>query len=416
MSNREHNSIRILRDLANTLPHLDLSEATERELEALLADARLVQRCLDGLVVRAGARANQLSETGYAPPAPEFLRGDGSVSSSQARRESRRVKAAAANPDMVKALTSGRISGEHIDAIARHTSNLESDVSSRVDLDALLKQAAHLPPETFNRYVKRHVDAARGDHGLHDTLAKQQASQFRHWFDESTGMGRFSGSLDPERYEKLISAVEQRCASLAAEGNVERNPNLAAQALVELTTAAGSELSGQNRVPSITVVVDERTAIHGPHPASLLQTENGHDLAAHSVARMACDATIRRVTLDPNGVPINVGRKYRTATGAQWAALKAIYSSCAWSNCNAPISWCQAHHIHEWEHGGPTDLANLVPLCSQHHHRVHEGQWSIKLKPDRSLHIHKPDGGHHATTEPPGRSNRHATRGQPCAA
>jgi hypothetical protein len=111
---------------------------------------------------------------------------------------------------------------------------------------------------------------------------------------------------------------------------------------------------------------------------------------------------MRRVTLD-NGVPIDVGRHYRTATDAQWAAIKAIHSTCAWGGCDAPISWTQLHHIHEWKHGGPTDLDNLVPLCSRHHHRVHEGKWSIKLLPDRTLEIHKPDGTHHQTVQPPQR-------------
>ena len=134
---------------------------------------------------------------------------------------------------------------------------------------------------------------------------------------------------------------------------------------------------------------------------SVCQTETGHDIPVQTVDRLSCDAVIRRVTLDETGVPVNVGRRYRTATDAQWAALKAVYSSCAWEGCDRPITWCQAHHIREWEHGGRTDLDNLVPLCTQHHHRVHEGQWHIKLLPDRTLEIHRPDGTHHTTTPPP---------------
>ncbi|MGH1490502.1 MAG: hypothetical protein ACRBK7_14125, partial [Acidimicrobiales bacterium] len=53
------------------------------------------------------------------------------------------------------------------------------------------------------------------------------------------------------------------------------------------------------------------------------------------------------------------------ATDAQWAAIKAIYPSCAWDGCSAPIGWCQAHHIHEWENGGVTDLAVRLRLTKQ---------------------------------------------------
>ena len=41
---------------------------------------------------------------------------------------------------------------------------------------------------------------------------------------------------------------------------------------------------------------------------------------------------------------------------------------------------------------GPTDLANLIPLCSRHHHVVHEGGWHLTLHPDRTIALRRPDG------------------------
>jgi hypothetical protein len=327
------------------------------------------------------------------------------VGAGQARREARRVEVAAEVSGVAEALAAGEVSGEHVDALARHAEKLSAEQRAGFDFDAAVEQAKQLPPETFNRYMKRAVEREQADHGLSDTMAKQAAAEFRHWFDDAAGMGRFSGSLDPERYEMLVAAVEQRCAALAAAGDVEKNRNLAAQALVELVVGAdpkgGAGGGGAGRVPSILVVVDHATASGRVNARPIRQTANGYDIAAASLARLSCDAVLRRVTLDESGVPINVGRKYRTATDAQWAAIKAVHASCAWDGCDAPISWCQAHHIDEWEAGGSTDLANLVPLCSRHHHRVHEGRWSIRMKPDRSLEIVKPDGTHHCTVPTP---------------
>ncbi len=383
---------------------IDLSRADETELKTVLTQVRAAQRCLDGITIRIATRSDALAARGSAAQAAETLRGDGSVSAAQARREARRAEVAEVMPGVAAAIESGDISGEHVDAIARHTGGLTDEQQAALDIDTAIAQAKRLPPETFNRYVKRTVEAVLGDHGLGDTVTKQRASEFRHWFDHNTGMGRFAGSLDPERYEILANAVEQRSSTLAAGGDVEKNPNLAARALVDLVDGAEVGRDVRSRLPSLLVVVDYQTALNGPHPGSVRQTENGHDIAAASLARLACDAMIRRITLDETGVPINVGRKHRTATDAQWAAIKSLYSSCGWHGCDAPISWCQAHHITEWEHGGPTDLANLIPLCSQHHHRVHEGQWSIKLKPDRSLSIYRPNGKHYGTTETPTRA------------
>ena len=59
--------------------------------------------------------------------------------------------------------------------------------------------------------------------------------------------------------------------------------------------------------------------------------------------------------------------------------------------------------MREWEHGGPTDLDNLLPLCNRHHqHFVHDKGWKLKLLPDRTVEITLPDG-ETMTTGPPSR-------------
>jgi len=45
-----------------------------------------------------------------------------------------------------------------------------------------------------------------------------------------------------------------------------------------------------------------------------------------------------------------------------------------------------------WRNGGFTDLENLLPLCSKHHHLVHDGRWTLTLLADRTLTINLPDG------------------------
>lgn len=61
---------------------------------------------------------------------------------------------------------------------------------------------------------------------------------------------------------------------------------------------------------------------------------------------------------------------------------------------------CKPHHVHFGEDGGPTDLHNLLPLCSVHHHRVHDCSWKLTLLPNRILTITYPDGAVQ-TTGPP---------------
>jgi hypothetical protein len=394
-----------VRQLADALAEVDVSGLDETALLATLSCVRTAQRVLDGVVARLAARADVLASTGSAAPATETLRGAGTVGANQARTEARRATTAAAFPAAGRALNRGEISAAHVDVLASLTANLDDDQLAKLDGDALATEAGRLPVETFRRLVRRTIDALTGDHGLDETLKQQQQTKLRWGVNPKTGVGWLSGEFCPETHEKLINAVEAQMDRLCASSTepLNKDATLAGAALIDLITGPRSDSGSGSGRPSIIVVADADTMAGRSPDTAIRQTETGRDVAPETIARLACDATLRRVTLDEGGVPINVGRQYRTATSGQWAAIKALHTSCAWDGCDAPISWCQLHHIHEWEHGGPTDLDNLIPLCSRHHHRVHEGRWSIKMLPDRSVDIFKPDGTHHATAAPPTR-------------
>ena len=82
------------------------------------------------------------------------------------------------------------------------------------------------PADTYSRHVGRAVaivetspdpnsdDDAGSDESPRDV--RREASWFRHWFSD-TGMGHFSGRLDPERYEALTNAIDAHTTRLANE-------------------------------------------------------------------------------------------------------------------------------------------------------------------------------------------------------
>ncbi|HEX6327270.1 MAG TPA: DUF222 domain-containing protein [Jiangellaceae bacterium] len=109
-----------------------------------------------------------------------------------------------------------------------------------------------------------------------------------------------------------------------------------------------------------------------------------------AVRRIACCAGIQRVVLDPAGAVLDVGREYRTATPAQFAALIARDGGCAFPGCTRPASWCIAHHIIHWADGGETNVDNLVLLCTWHHTVVHHHGWDVRLGPDRLPDFYPP--------------------------
>jgi hypothetical protein len=72
-------------------------------------------------------------------------------------------------------------------------------------------------------------------------------------------------------------------------------------------------------------------------------------------------------------------------TRAQAIALSARHEHCAAEGCERPFAWCELHHLRPWSAGGPTDLANAVPLCGFHHRRIHDQHYTAARAPDGSL-------------------------------
>jgi hypothetical protein len=78
-----------------------------------------------------------------------------------------------------------------------------------------------------------------------------------------------------------------------------------------------------------------------------------------------------------------LGDSVRTASKKQRIALDVRDKHCAFPECQVDPSRCQAHHVIHWQHGGATDLDNLVLLCHQHHQGLHEGAWTVRPTPAR---------------------------------
>jgi len=148
------------------------------------------------------------------------------------------------------------------------------------------------------------------------------------------------------------------------------------------------------------VVIDLNTLINGLHEHSIITNGHNLDLPIETYRRLACQAAIIPAVLDGNGVCVDLGQTVRLANRAQRRALYAMYDTCAIPGCTVSSRHCQPHHVIWSTRLGPTDLGNLVPLCSKHHHSVHEGGWQVTIHPNRSLTITYPNGQTHITDPP----------------
>ena len=155
--------------------------------------------------------------------------------------------------------------------------------------------------------------------------------------------------------------------------------------------------------PSVEVICDERTLQGLPiEDADDMRDPGLRDRRRHppppaSLHRLLCGADIHRLVISAHGEVLDAGKDIRLANRAQRRALRFRHARhCAFPGCDAPIDWCEAHHIDEWDPDptndrGRTDMANLVPLCRYHHHAVHEGGFTLTLQPDGHIDVLRPD-------------------------
>lgn len=109
----------------------------------------------------------------------------------------------------------------------------------------------------------------------------------------------------------------------------------------------------------------------------LMVTEDGRTFMpqnpsapSQEVASYLANANTRLHFVGSNGLTLYVGHSRRFATDGQVQALLAQWHyQCAMPGCNHR-RFLQVHHIKAWEHGGATNLDNLIPLCSSCHSNV----------------------------------------------
>jgi hypothetical protein len=118
------------------------------------------------------------------------------------------------------------------------------------------------------------------------------------------------------------------------------------------------------------------------------------DIPRELAERIACDATLYRIVLDPDGgLPMDVGRAYRSAPDWMRKVLCHRDRGCRFPGCDMSVAWSDTHHLDHWARGGITATETMILLCRRHHRAVHEGGWTIRFDPATGeVRVWRPDG------------------------
>jgi hypothetical protein len=378
----------------------------------------------------------------------------------KASKTTERAATLGATPALADALGDGAITGGHVDAVTRAARQL--DANQRGELleraDALAEVAKAGTVEEFSDRLALETKRLQEDDGIDRLERQRRNARARSWVDQD-GMFNLSGKFDPLTGVRIAARIDAMVQTMfgdavpdgCPEDPIEKQRYLAAQALARLLldealadtsppeagatsgpggadtrhgTGTGAAptfdgSAGPGPVPNpppprpragrpeFVVVIDADAPDQtGPVCEFAIPVE----IPARVLATLAGDADLQAVVVR-NGVvlyapgELNLGRSTRLANRAQRRALRGVYRSCAIPGCGVSYDRCKLHHIIWWRHGGHTDLDNLIPVCSVHHSRIHNDNWTIELGPNRELTLTLPDGTTH-TTGPPRRSNR----------
>lgn len=391
----------------------------------VLNATRRMRSRLDAVEVRAHRRLRALESVGSCEPAQAAVAsaadGDGRHGRSVSERDALCLDA----PDVEDALDDGTLSGAHVDAMNTASRDLPPDVRAEflAQTDALTERAARVSLDDFRRECRRlakgllaHSDQA----GDVDELERQRtASKVKQWTDRATGMCSTLIEVDPIRNAEMGSAVRGEIARLRrADGNgaltwkqleVQAWVNCINGSSMSVVESESTPITGDtatqlrravvDRTPQIIAIADVGVLRQDAANAGVVdvcETSDGVDLPAATLRRLCCDAEIIPVVMDGPSQVLDEGRSKRTATPRQRHALRAMHATCAFPGCAAGFESCRIHHVDWWTRdAGPTDLANLLPVCEHDHHRVHEGGWTVALDDDRIGIWTRPDGTRH---------------------
>ena len=348
--------------------------------EGLRSRLKVLGRAESTLAAMKARALAELSRRHNKRDAQRLIRDELQTSKRDAKRDVETATRLAELPATSGALNSGDIPVSHAQLIARAAG--ESPIN-----ETLLVEAANNEPfDEFMQTVKLHQRDVAADDGQ-SLLDRQRKKRKARIFESSdSGMFVLTGEFDQitgARIATALTAKERQLWHREDPNNRATPQQRMADALAELI----SEPTGDSRsVGTDLLVIADFDVLEQ-------QLENprlvdGSPIPTGELHKMALEANLLPSIFDTKTQDMWLGRRVRTATEAQRIALIARDQHCI--GCGANPLWCQAHHIIWWSKNGPTDLDNLVLVCDDCHHKIHDDGWQVHKHPKTGKYQLKP--------------------------
>lgn len=296
------------------------------------------------------------------------------ASGCSARELAAAAKVVREHPDAGSMLSCGIVSAGHLRPLAYLKPAMAAE---------LLPQARGLTVDEFARLVAKHRVKTEST----SLAEEQQAERSVKFFDKPNGCVGVTMVLPPVEGHELRNTLNELCDQAWRAAHPDRAEVLGGHEdeprdlrLADAFVAWMRSKIVATGKPALIVHVEAETLNATIAPDVPVSIEE----ALEVMARADLYAAIRDGT---NRATMQFGRNRRFASPLQKLALMLLQPRCIYPGCDAPAQRSDAHHLREYERGGPTDLENEGFLCGPHHAHVHlhditlieldNGTWTI---------------------------------------
>jgi hypothetical protein len=389
-------------------------------LAATFAELELLRRRVDAALVAVVGevqRSGAFAADGHASVAG-WVRALGRWSNADALQHRQVADLAAASPEFAAALAAGEVGVAQAVELGRTFANPRCGNELLADLDTFLDRADRVPHREFRHRLDTWTTVHDRDGAQADADRAHAARTASITVSNGVVRGTFCGSGAAgaamlEIFERFRTAEfdtdwthattdrpdTSGPVTLARTDAQRRFDALAAI----FDRAAATPADARTPEPLVNVVVDTHTlaellADPAPFTTTLdawhrrCGTTDGHPLTPADVLAALWWGHARAVVVDPTGVVVGMGRRQRLFRGRARDAALLLAERCVWPGCDLPAGRCQADHVVEHQHGGPTDTTNAAPLCARHNRFKTHRRYRLHRDPDGNWHTHRPDG------------------------
>jgi hypothetical protein len=288
--------------------------------------------------------------------------------------------------------------------------------SGELGIDKVVELARFATAETEARLIAwaggvscaciRHKGDLAGRQSIEEVRDADRSRSLSWWyFDDGRRFG-LEAELPAADGAVVARALERLADTLPVMPGEEDAYHAHARRADALVALCSSRIADDADPDRATVVVHARLdALASGRPGCEL--EGGGVIHAETARRLGCHGRVQVVIEDEAGQPVRLGRMSREPSAWMMRQLRYRDSECRFPGCGAR-RFTQAHHIVWWEHGGRTDLDNLLLVCTFHHKLVHEYGWAVRREQDGTAAWWRSDGARYrAGPSPPRETVEH---------